>query len=507
MTVRARLTLWNVLVFAVATASLGILVRSHVKRSLEAGVDRVLENRSRRFRERRRGEPERRITKKDIEEGRARYEAEKRKGGDTRPIFFFDADARSLASDKLSEDPDAVRQSIATGKAVFSTAGETRSYTFPVPSDVGPVVWQSTESLAPTNQAVMQFTRSLLTMIPIAALIAGAGGMFLTGRALQPVRAATDAAAKIGASDLSQRLPVAGKDEFARLATTFNGMLGRLEEAFDRQRRFVADASHEIKTPLTVIKANTSLALADPHLPRDSRETLTEIDQAADRTARIVQDMLLLAKSDADQLALRPEPVDVSALLRSLAAEAPRLHQDGPPVQVDAPAALTVHADAHHLRRLLTNLLDNALRHTPPSGSVALRASADGPFVTLTVADTGRGIAPEHLPFLGERFYRVDASRGARGRRHRPRPLHRPLHRRSARRHPHARQHARRGHHRDNRPARRNFGKFRVAARRVVSKGSCGLPHRVALDKPAQSRADQRAPSKTKPVSGSLKPP
>lgn len=411
MTVRLRLTLWNVVVFAVAMAFLGVLVRNHVKQNLEAGVDRILDNRTKRFRERRRGDQDHRVSQKDIDEGRSRYRETIKNGGETRTLPVFDDKGLNTTSGKPADDPGSVARCIALGKPIYTTVGETRSFTFPVPSDVGPLVWQSTESLAPTNKAIDQFTRSLLTMIPLAALIASAGGLFLTGRALQPVRAATDAANNIEASDLSKRLPVSGIDEFARLATTFNGMLERLEAAFERQQRFVADASHEIKTPLTVIKANTSLALGDRNLPADIRETLVEIDDATDRTTRIVQDMLLLARSDAEQLALKPESVEIPRLLASLAAEAPRLRENAATVRIDAPGSLSVTADPHHLRRLLTNLLDNALRHTPSSGSVTFSAKEEGPFVTLSVRDTGEGIPPEHLPHLGERFYRVDASR------------------------------------------------------------------------------------------------
>ena len=408
MTVRARLTLWNVLVFAIATASLGILVRHHVKQNLEAGVDRVLEGRPRRRERRRPNDPERRVTREDIRKGKERF---KEMGPDT-PVFpIFDATGHNVVSGKLASDTTVIASVIATGKSKLSTVGEVRCYTHTIPSEIGPLVWQSTESLVATNQAVAQFTRSLLTMIPLAVLIAATGGMFLTGRALQPVRAATEAAEKIEASDLSQRLPISGKDEFARLATTFNGMLERLEAAFDRQRRFVADASHEIKTPLTVIKANTSLALADPKIPADVRETLWEIDQATDRTTRIVQDMLLLARSDAEQLTIKKESVPIASLLREVAAEAPRLREDAAKVIVAAPDDLILSVDPHHLRRLLTNLLDNALRHTPASGTVTLSASGVNGVPTLSVVDTGEGIPTEHLPHLGERFYRVDASR------------------------------------------------------------------------------------------------
>ncbi len=432
MTVRARLTLLNVLVFTAVMTALGLTVRQHVKQNLEAGIDRTLERGPGRRGPRpeprrdnsRPDRPERgrgrdyRPTKENIARWRSLYKEQNDPEAPTPP--FFDTSGENLMSQKRATDLSAIQRVIAGGKPLFTTVDTMRCYTSLLPVErvepgVGRVIVQTTESLEKTNEAVAQFTRSLLTMIPLAMLLAAGGGLFLTSRALRPIRAATEAASKIGASDLSERLPVSGKDEFARLAQTLNGMLARLEAAFERQRRFVADASHELRTPLTVIKANTSLALADPALAPDARETLSEIDSAADRTTRIVQDLLLLARSEAGQLPVKKETVALKGLLDELGQEAPRLRTGAPPVRVDAPASLTLSADPHQLRRMLTNLLDNALRHTPSPGEVTLSASQSGKSVTLEVSDTGVGIAPEHLPHLGERFYRADASRARTG--------------------------------------------------------------------------------------------
>lgn len=419
MTVRARLTMLNVLVFTAVMTALGVGVREHVKQNLEQGVDRVLERRPRNRRERdrapRQQEP---FTKEGIEFWRGEWK--KRNDPEAFDGFLFWLDGRNTSSHRMAGDVAAIKQAVATGKPHFSTVGDRRYYTNPVPAErlgkgVGPLAFQASESLEATNTAVAQFTRSLLTMIPLAMILATGVGLFLTNRALRPVKEATDAAAGIGASDLSQRLPVSGKDEFARLAQTINGMLSRLESAFVRQQQFIADASHELRTPLTVIKANTSLALADPELTIDERETLTEIDGAADRTTRIVQDLLLLARSDAGQLSLEKEPIALKPLFEELAREAPKLREASADVVVELTEPITIEADPHHLRRLLTNLIDNALRHTPSVGQVTLSAVDKGGHVLLSVEDTGEGIPLEHLPQIGERFYRADASRARTG--------------------------------------------------------------------------------------------
>jgi signal transduction histidine kinase len=270
---------------------------------------------------------------------------------------------------------------------------------------------------------------ALLTLIPLALLVAGLGGAFLTGHALRPVRQLQEAAAQISAEDLSRRLEVPGKDEFSELAATFNGMVARLEAAFrsleaayQQQRRFVGDASHELRTPLTVVKANTSLALSGQRTAADYREALQAVDGAADMMSRIVQDLLLLARSDSGRLGLEPRPVELGPLLRQAAASVPNPH--AVPILLDLPATpCQAHGDSHHLTRLFVNLLENAVRHTPPEGRIAVAArygtdAAEGtgsPFLTVSVQDTGEGIPAEHLPHVCERFYRVDAARSHAG--------------------------------------------------------------------------------------------
>jgi two-component system OmpR family sensor kinase len=252
---------------------------------------------------------------------------------------------------------------------------------------------------------------------PLALLAAALGGALLTDRALRPVRQITQAAAQIGASDLSDRLPVKGQDEFSELAATFNGMLSRLEQAFtqlaqalEQQQRFTADASHELRTPLTIIKANTSLALEEERSNVEYRRALEAADRAADTTNRIVQDLLLLARGDVGQLGVDRRPTRIGELLQRAAEPFRGSHI--PPISVElSDPSLAVAADPHHLVRLFGNLLENAVRHTPPTGRITVSAHDEEDSVVVRVEDTGEGIAPEHLPHVCERFYRVDAAR------------------------------------------------------------------------------------------------
>lgn len=297
------------------------------------------------------------------------------------------------------------------------------SVPFPQSGEVQGVV-QVPYALGDVNRAVTGLTATLLLLSPIALVLAAIGGFLLTGRALRPVQQITLAAERIGADALDRRLPTEGDDEFTLLASTFNAMLARLEEAFgtkekliirlseliDQQRRFTADASHELRTPLTAIKANASLSLSSETDVDELRQAVREIDASATTMARLVEDLLLLARSDAGQLARNPIEIAIQEPVAQAIARV-RLPERAPIVLNAPDDPLTVRGDEDELTRLFANLLDNALRHTPADGSITVTIS-NGPDAALVeIVDTGSGISPEHLQHLGERFYRVDEAR------------------------------------------------------------------------------------------------
>lgn len=255
--------------------------------------------------------------------------------------------------------------------------------------------------------------RMLVILLPLALLVAGIGGLFLTDRALRPVHDVTQAAAQIGVEDLSRRLKVVGRDELAELASTFNGMIARLEAAFEQQRRFTADASHELRTPLARIKVSTSMALAGEQSVEEYQMSLRIADQAADVMERLIQQLMLLARADAGQLPVERQVLDLGPVLEEAIAAVAR--PDAAPITLElAPHSLLVDGDADHLGRVFINLLQNAIRHTPADGRITLSARLVEDEVVVRVIDTGEGISPEHLPHLGERFYRVDSARARR---------------------------------------------------------------------------------------------
>ena len=278
-------------------------------------------------------------------------------------------------------------------------------------------VVQIAAPLGQLNRDIAGLTRTLLLVLPLSLLVAVVAGIFLTDRALRPVKEMTHAASEIRADQLSRRLPVSGADEFDELASTFNRALERVETAFiDRERaiaqlrRFTADASHELRTPLTTIKANTGVALTDSEPSAEHVHSLRQIDRAADRMTALVQDLLLLARSDAGQLSLDLEAVSLPEVVREAIDCLPQSPHAPIKVAAAGPEPL-VCGDFDHLRRLFLNLLQNSVLHTPHDGGITVAIEERGNRARVTVSDTGCGILPEHLPHLGQPFYRADAGR------------------------------------------------------------------------------------------------
>ena len=243
-------------------------------------------------------------------------------------------------------------------------------------------------------------------------VLAGLGGLFLANRVLKPVQEITKTAQKIEGSDLSQRIAVNTDDELGRLASTLNEMIGRLEEAFNRQRQFTADASHELRTPLAIMQAEATLALSKERTSDDYRKSLETISQESDYMSSVIGKLLFLARSDAGKEQLNFEDIELKELITGLSANIEALAQDkGIKFTVDAKEDLTVSGDKVKLRQLFINILENAVRYTPADGNISVSLVEKDSNAVVSISDTGIGIPPEHLSHIFERFYRVDKAR------------------------------------------------------------------------------------------------
>jgi len=268
-------------------------------------------------------------------------------------------------------------------------------------------------SLALADAELAQLGLILLLCIPVGVALAAAAGWFLAGRALAPVDRMAEEARRITAERLAERLPVANPDdELGRLAAAFNDMLQRLDRSFEQLRRFTADASHELRTPLTAMRLVGENALRHGRLAPDAREVVGSMLEEIDRLARLVDDLLLLARADAGQCEPAMERCDVAALAREVALELGVLAEEKQlTLRLEASAAAPVRGNALLLRQALQNLVANAIRHGPAGSEVRVAVARVNGCVTAEVADRGPGIPPEHRERIFERFYRVDAAR------------------------------------------------------------------------------------------------
>ena len=272
-------------------------------------------------------------------------------------------------------------------------------------------------SLDDQRQTLGRLATSLAVGGPLALVLAVGVTWLLVGWTLRPVESIRGQAAAISASDPGRRLPVPGTgDELARLAETLNAMLERLEEAIERERRFVDDASHELRTPLANLKAELDLALRRSRTADELERALRSAAEETDRLARLAEDLLVLARADRGRLPIRREPVDVARMVGgTVDTFAARASERGVGIDVRVPEELRADVDELRMRQALGNLLDNGLRYVPSGGRMRVAAERHDGSLRLEVRDTGPGFPPEFLPVAFEAFARPDASRSRPG--------------------------------------------------------------------------------------------
>ena len=270
------------------------------------------------------------------------------------------------------------------------------------------------QSLHRQEELLETLTGTFALVIPFAILLASGGGYFLARRSLSPVVAMSTQAGRIGAENLHERLKVENaKDELGHLAASFNELLDRLDRSFERQRRFVADASHELRTPVAILYGEADVALSQSGRSLEEyRESLSILRAEAKRLKHIVEDLFTLARADAGQ-----HPLTLTDFyLEELVAECSRnLRALASAKQIalscDASRELPIHADEGLIRRLVVNLLDNAIKYTPRGGAVSVACSQQDSQYCVSVQDTGQGIPADLQSRIFERFFRVDKVR------------------------------------------------------------------------------------------------
>jgi heavy metal sensor kinase len=325
---------------------------------------------------------------------------------------------RSGQAPNVSDVLPLVRQSRASGQAVIATSTVNglpeRILVQPVRLSNGSTVSLVVARTVQELDATLARTAIFLGLVVVGlAVTSSLAGYWLAGRALRPVRQIAATARDLSERDLHRRLDLnLPDDELGELADTFNAMLARLEAAFESLRQFTADAAHELRAPLTLVRAEVELALNRTRSAASYEGSLRSVLVETERLSRMVDQLLFLARADAGALVANVREVDVADLLvETVSRWRPLAQQKRVELAAEIPESGTLQGDADLLRRMLDNLLDNALRHTPEGGVVTISCSREPENWSIAVQDTGPGVDEALRPSLFERFTRADQAR------------------------------------------------------------------------------------------------
>ncbi len=287
-------------------------------------------------------------------------------------------------------------------------------YTLPYTSSSGRrYLIETGAPLAPISRVLSSLLKLLLLITPLILIAAAFGGHFLMTRPLRPLVVLTEQAEQIGTHELGERLPViATGDELERLSLSLNRMISRLEDALNHNRRFSADVSHELRTPLTILRGELEQVVQRPSLSPSVREAIGSSLEEIDRMAKIVENLLAIARLDSGTDMMNRQCVDLSLLARWTVDQLHVLAEEKQITMhnIEAGPALVL-ADSARVKQVLVNLLDNAIKYTPHSGQIEVSVITSQRVAVIEVSDTGIGIPPESLPNVFDRFYRSDKAR------------------------------------------------------------------------------------------------
>ena len=422
--IKFRFTIWYLIVLMFLIGALSVGVYFYLSHSLRHNLDRSLEIRSTQLQNIR-----------GVMDSIAVGEFEEQLGEVVLLYFKNGEELTSISARNVDVTLDsALVQKALNGEALYATIKtaenrELRFYIVPFRQE-GPASLPGTQGMPPggpsiesgaiavgrsttdIDESLAGLIRTLVIAGPLTLVLAGAGGIFLAQRALKPVDQITRTAHEIEESDLSRRIPVQSKDELGRLAATLNQMIERLEKAFKRQKQFTSDASHELRTPLAVIQAESTLALNKERTANEYKQSLEIVSNESMLMAKVVDQLLTLARVDSGKEQLSFEEIDLSELLAGVAAHAEILCRDkGLEFHSDRMETILVSGDRAKLRELFLNLLDNAIRYSPDGGKISLTLRRAEESAVISIADIGIGISEEDIPYIFERFYRVDKAR------------------------------------------------------------------------------------------------
>jgi two-component system heavy metal sensor histidine kinase CusS len=411
ISIRMRLTMWYSTVLFVGLAGFGGGMSIALEHRLIKGVDEVLKQRVNGVRTTLQLEGQ--LSREQLQLELSEFARETSEGGliELRDHRGWDLlpDPNGAAGPRFSFEPEGFRTESRQGHLyrVLSTGFTLAGH---------PYRTVVAGSLAGVHSVLRDFRRFLLLMIPGVLAVAGLGGYWISRRALAPVDQITRVATSISVHSLARRLEVPSThDEIQRMSEAWNGVLERLESAVKRIQQFTADASHELRTPIALIRASAELALRRARSPGEYQETLRRIQSEAEHITELTESLLTLARADAGDAVMPLNRTDIPAVVASVmtlveaSAAEKRIRIEA---RSEAGQAIAM-ANEPALRRLLLILLDNALKHTPQNGQVVITTTRTDSGVLVEVADNGEGIPAEAVPHVFERFYRADTARGS----------------------------------------------------------------------------------------------
>jgi len=407
----ARLTAWYSLILALSLGLFGALAYVAISHSVRATVDGELKQRAQAVRD---------IINEDAPSGEAALKDEFRElvdseGAGARLRVAYPGGWIIYASPELQQAIEPKRaQRLSRPFSAWLRGERFRFLRETVAATGGRYDIEVGASLKAFDRSLEEFRGLLYAAGPVFLILAALGGYWLSKRALAPVDHITQAARSIGAQDLSRRLAVPHtSDELERLADTLNEMLSRLEAAFQRITQFTADASHELRTPVSVMRTNAEIILRKPRSEQEYREALSKILDESEKVSRLIEQLLLLARADSGSAALQMTRSDLKSAVQNACREASVLAEakhlkfsESIPEK-----SVWVQGDSASLERLFMILLDNAVQYTSSGGQIEVHLDAADGFAVADVRDTGTGIAKEDIGHIFDRFYRADRAR------------------------------------------------------------------------------------------------
>src|SRR4051794_1622807 len=410
--IRGRLTAWYTLVLAIVLIAAGMMSYAVMQRQMRRATDASLVTSSHQ------------VTSALAEEAaenhatlqlRSANEVLANFRDNDRPMIILDATGNDFAASTTpftaSVDRAALRQRIARRSFGLSSSHDLRLILSPLRIGGSEYFVAIAQSLEEQKELLADLRHAMVVTIPLALLIAAAGGYLLARKSLAPVAAMSAKARAIGATNLGERVEVANPaDELGQLAVTLNALLERLEQSFDSQRRFMADASHELRTPVAILQGELDVSLSrDDRDAREYRDSLEIMRKSVQRLTRIVRDLFLLARGDAGQYPMRDERFYLDEVVAQMvhAFRTPAA-EPGDATPEEHEPDLVRRGDEDLVQRLVGNLVENAIKHVPSGGHVLVRSLASDGELRIEVHDSGSGIAPEVRERIFERFFGAD---------------------------------------------------------------------------------------------------